>query len=221
MNVAIIGLGRFGQSLARRLYELKHKVSVIDQDPKAVASLQSICEQAVAADATDRSVLEEMGIGLVDVAIVALGHDLGASIMVTLIVKEMGVKTVVCKAVTAEHERILKRLGADEVIFPERDAARRLALSLAQPDLLDYLPLGQGFSVMELAPPPNMVGRTIQDLDLRRRYGVNIIAIREIIPERTRVIIEPDFVVKDSDIMVVLGSQENLAKLRGTKLPEA
>lgn len=213
MHVAVIGLGNFGSSLARRLAELGHHVSVVDTDPKAVNRVQDVCEQAVVADATDRNVLEEVGLNLVDAAVVSLGDNLGASILVTLHLKEMKIKRIVAKAVSPDHEKILKRVGASEVVFPERDVALRLAGTLSHPNLLDYLPIGQEFSVAELAPPPDFVGKTILELDLRRNHGINVIAVRELVPERLSLLIEPKYVIKDSDILVVVGRQEDIERL--------
>lgn len=213
MHIAIIGLGNFGSSLARRLAEAGQHVSVIDTDPKALARVQDVVEQAVAADATDRAVLEELGIDLVDAAVVSLGDDLGASILVTLHLREMKIKRIVAKAVSPEHEKILKRVGANEVVFPERDMALRLAGTLADPNLLDYLPIGQEYSVAELAPPRSFIGKTLVELDLRRNFGINVIAVRELVPERLVVLIQPDFVIKDSDVLIVVGKQEDIERL--------
>ncbi len=213
MIVAVIGLGNFGASLARRLAELGHHVTVVDTDTKAVTRIQDVAEQAVVADATDRAVLEEIGINLSDAAVVSLGDNLGASILVTLHLREMKIKRIVAKAISPEHEKILKRVGASEVVFPERDVALRLAGTLADPNLLDYLPIGQEFSVAELAPPQAFIGKTLVELDLRRNYGINVIAVRELVPERLVVLIEPTYVIKDSDVLVVVGRQQDIEKL--------
>lgn len=217
MNLAVIGLGQFGSSLARELKKLKHHVTAIDSDPKAVARVQDVVDQAVVADSTDRSLLEELGLNLVDGAVISLGGNLGASILTTLHLKEMGVGRIVAKATSPEHEKILKRVGAGEVVFPERDAAERLARSLADPNLLDYLPIGDEFSVAEVAPPDALLGKSLAELELRQKYGVNVIAVRELVPERTHLVPSPNYVVKDSDILVVAGRQEDLERLRQAK----
>lgn len=215
MNIAVIGLGNFGSNLVRSLYDLGHHLTVLDLDPKLVARQQDFSDQAVAADATDRAVLEELGLELADAAVVCIGEPMGASILATLHLRDMGLKTLVAKAASPEHERVLKRVGASQVIFPEREAAHSLAVSMSDPNLLEYLPLGKEFSVMELAPTSEQVGKTIQELDLRRKMGINVIAIREVVPKRTHLILEPDYVVKDSDVLVVLGRSEDLKKLTG------
>ena len=217
MHIGVIGLGNFGLALARRLYDLGHQVSALDIKSKALATVQDYADQAVSADATDRSVLEELGLGLADAAVVSLGDNMAASILVTLHLREMKVKRIISKAVSEDHEKILKRVGATEVIFPERDAAERLATSLAHPNLLDYLPLGGEFSVAEVAPISDWVGKTLVDVSLRANYNVNVIAIRELVPERMTVLIKPDYTIKDSDVLVVLGRQEDVQKLPTVK----
>jgi trk system potassium uptake protein TrkA len=217
MHIGVIGLGNFGTALARRLYELGHQVSALDTKSKALTMVQDYADQAVAADATDRAVLEELGLGLADAAVVSLGDNMAASILVTLHLKEMKLKRIIPKAISPEHEKILKRVGATEVIFPERDAAERLATSLVHPNLLDYLPLGGEFSVAEVAPISEWVGKTLVDVSLRSKYNVNVIAIRELVPERMTVLIRPDYRIKDSDVLVVLGRQEDIQKLPTVK----
>jgi trk system potassium uptake protein TrkA len=213
MLIAVIGLGNFGSALARRLYELGHQVTAVDSDPKALSRVQDYADQAATADATDRAALEEVGVQLADAAVVSLGDHLGPSILCALHLKEMEVGRIVAKAISQEHERILRRVGAGEVIFPEREAAERLATALVNPNLLDFLPLGQDFSVAEVAPPEEFVGKSLAELDLRRNYGVNVIAIKELVPERMSVIIQPDYKIKDSDVLVVLGRHEDIEKL--------
>ncbi|MCB2225771.1 MAG: TrkA family potassium uptake protein [Desulfarculaceae bacterium] len=217
MNLAVIGLGQFGSALARELKTLKHHVTAIDSDPKAVGRVQDVVDQAVVADATDRNLLEELGLALVDAAVISLGDNLGASILITLHFKEMGIGRIVAKAISPEHEKILKRIGAGEVVFPERDAAERLSRSLTDPNLLDYLPIDDEFSVAELAPPDALVGKSLAELDLRKNYGVNVIAVRELVPERMNLVVAPDYVIKDSDILVVAGRQTDLERLRSAK----
>lgn len=217
MHIGVIGLGNFGSSLARRLYEMGHQVTVLDIKTKALSPVQDYADQAVSADATDRSVLEELGLGLADAAVVSLGDNMAASILVTLHLKEMKLKRIISKAISPEHEKILKRVGATEVLFPERDAAERLATSLVHPNLLDYLPLGGEFSVAEVAPTSEWVGKTLVEVSLRSKYNVNVIAIRELVPERMTVLIKPDYIIKDSDVLVVLGRQEDIQQLPTVK----
>jgi len=217
MHIGVIGLGNFGSSLARRLYELGHQVTVVDIRDRALASIQDFADQAVAADATDRAVLEELGLGTADAVVISLGDNMAASILATLHFKEMKLKRIIAKAISAEHEKILKRVGASEVIFPEREAAERLATSLVHPNLLDYLPLGGEFSVAEVAPIAEWIGKSLVEIDFRRKYQVNVIAVRELVPERMSVLIRPDYKIKDSDVLLVLGRHEDIQHLPTAK----
>ena len=213
MQVAVIGLGKFGVSLAERLHELGHRIIALDLDPKAVAHIQSVAEVAATADARDRSALEELGVHLSDAAVVSLGSDMAVSILVTLHLKELRLKRIISKAVSPEHEKILHQVGASDVVFPERDAARRLAATITHPNMLDYLPLSEEFSVAELAPPKDFAGKTLAQLDLRRRYGVNVIGIKQVVPERFMGMVEPTYVIKDSDLLLIMGRTKDIDAL--------
>jgi len=214
MEVAIIGLGNFGQHLAIRLFELGHEIIAMDVDPKAVSRVQDHVQQAIVADATDRAVLEDLGVGLAEAAIVAVGDHIGSSVLITLHLREMAVPRIVAKAISPEHEKILQKVGADRIVFPERDAALRLAGTLDHPDLLEFLPIGGEYHVAELAPPPSMVGKSLAALDLRRRFNINVIALREKGGHLTRVVVAPDYVLSQNDLMVVLGKPADLERLR-------
>lgn len=214
---AVIGLGRFGFHLTRSLYEKGHEVLAIDMSKDVVQKLKDFCTKAVVANATDRETLEALNVQGVDVAIVGLGAPLDHSMLVTLHLKEMGVKEIIVKATSDEHGKILQKIGASEVVYPERDMARKLAASLHSPNLLDHLPLMPGFSIVELATPNEFVGKAIKELQLRNEYGVMVIAVKELVPERVTFMPTPDFVLKDSDILVVMGSDENLDKVSSVK----
>ena len=209
----VIGLGRFGFHLARELYERGGEVLAIDRHPATVQKIKDHCSQAVAADATDRETLDALDVASADVVIVGMGAPMDHSILAMLHLKELGAKEVVVKAVTDEHARILRALGATQVIFPERDMAEKLAAGLTTANLMDFLPLGPDHSIIELACPKSFVGKTIRELDLRNAYGVVVVAIKEIIPERLVPLPRPDFVLKDSDILVVMGSDNDLTRM--------
>ncbi|MCB2186734.1 MAG: TrkA family potassium uptake protein [Deltaproteobacteria bacterium] len=213
MEVAIIGLGSFGSNLARELYQHGHRLTAIDLDEKVLSKVNEVCEQAVVGDARDRTLLEELGLSLMDAAVIGLGEDLGASILITLHLKEMGVETIVAKALSAEHEKILFRVGATRVIFPERDAAERLARSLSDPNLLDYLPLAGDYTVAEWTAPDSLVGKSLAELDLRRRYEVSVIAVRENGGKQPKVIVSPGYKFNKGDILLLLGRQQDLERL--------
>jgi trk system potassium uptake protein TrkA len=195
---AVIGMGNFGYYLGRHLYEKGHEV------------------MAVVADATDREALESLGISQVDAAVVCIGTRMQASILATLHLKDLGIKSILAKATSEEHGRILKKVGASEIFFPEKDLAIGVASRLDNPNMLDYLPFIEGYSIVELAPPQEYVGKTLKELDLINRFGIQVIAIKEILPKGLILIARADFKVKDSDALIVLGPNEALEKLKET-----
>lgn len=211
---SIIGLGMFGFSLARALHEEGHEVLAIDRNKEIIQKMKDYCTRAVLADATDRETLVALNVQDADFAVVGLGTRLDHSVLVTLHLKELGVKEVIVKAITEDHGKILRMLGATEVVYPEKDVALKLAVSLSSPNLLDHLPIMEGYSIVELAVPDSFVGKSLKDLQLRNTYGVQVIAIRELIPERMTMSPTADFVLKPSDILVIMGSNKALAKVQ-------
>ena len=211
---AVIGLGNFGYYLGSHLYEKGHEVIALDISKSQVQKSKDVVSQAVVADATDREALESLGISQVDAAVVCIGTRMQASILATLQVKELGVKRILAKAISEEHGRILSKIGAHEIIFPEKDLAIGVATRLDNPNILDYLPFIEGYSIAELAPPKEFVGKSLKDLDLINRFRIQVLAIKEIIPERFTLIPTGAFLVKDSDAFIVLGPDEVLKKLQ-------
>jgi trk system potassium uptake protein TrkA len=216
---AIIGLGNFGKYLANRLYEKGHEVLVIDKRPLPVQDIKDHVTQAVVGDATDRKTLESLNLKHVDVAVVSIGSVLSDSILATLNLIEIGVRRVLAKAISEEHGRILEKIGANEIFFPEKDLAINLAERLHNPNMIDYLPILEGYSIIELAPPQPFIGKTLMDLDLINRYGVQVIAVKEIIPDRMNLVPTGKFVIKDSDILILMGPNETLEKIREFRTP--
>ena len=135
------------------------------------------------------------------------------SILVTMYLKEIGIKNIVVKAITEDHRKILEIIGATQIIFPEKDIAFRVANSIISPNLLDYFPLYEGYSIIEFAPSKDFIGKSLSELRLRNKFHVQVIAIQEIIPEKTIMIPHPDFVIKDSDILIVMGKDEDLERM--------
>jgi len=211
---AIIGLGNFGYYLAINLYEKGHEVLAIDKNPKPVQKIKDRVSQAIVADATDRKALEALELKEMDTAVVCVGSILSDSILATLNLKDIGVNRVFAKAISEAHGRILKKIGASEVVFPEKDIAVSLGERLHNPNMIDYIPFVEGYSIVELAPPESFIGKALRELDLINRYGVQVVAIKEIIPDRLNLIPTAHFVIKDSDILILLGSNEALDKLR-------
>ncbi|HEY4544304.1 MAG TPA: TrkA family potassium uptake protein [Tissierellaceae bacterium] len=210
-SFAIIGCGRFGSAVAKTLYDLDNEVLVVDKDPDIIQSISDYVTHAIEADVMEESVLYELGLSNFDIVIVSIGSDLEASATVTLAAKELGVKNVISKAQTDLHGKILKKIGADKVIFPERDMGVRVAHNLASSNILDYIQVSPDFSILEITALKSWQDKTISELKLRNIYGINVIAIKrnsEVIPSPG-----PDFVIKKFDIVVIIGNKEDIKEI--------
>jgi trk system potassium uptake protein TrkA len=210
----VIGIGNFGKYLAISLYKKGHEVLVIDKVPHLVNELKDQVSQAIVADATDRKTMESLGLKDMDTVVICIGSILSNSILATLTMKDIGVKNILAKAITEDHGRILLKVGANEIFFPEKDLAFTVAERLHNPNMLDYLPFMEGYGIIELAPPKSFIGKTLKELDLINRFGIQVMAIKEIIPERMNMIPTAQFVIKDSDIMILMGPNKALDQLR-------
>ena len=211
---AVIGLGNFGYYLSTQLYKKGHEVLAIDKKPNLVQEIKDKVNQAIVADATERETLEAMGLEQMDAAVVCIGSVLSNSILVTLNLKDIGVKRVLAKALSEAHGRILYKIGASEVFFPEKDLALSLAERIHNPNMIDYLPFLEGYSIIELSPPQDFIGKSLRELDLINRLGIQIIAVKEVIKDQLVFIPTAKFVLKDSDILIMLGRNESLDKLK-------
>jgi trk system potassium uptake protein TrkA len=211
----VIGLGRFGSAMAATLSELGHEVIGIDGDEERVRRLADTITHAVQLDATDEQALRAAGIRDVDVAVVSIGENIESSLLVVMLVKEIGVKSIVAKAVTPLHGRILERLGVSRVIFPERDMAIRVAHSLVLPNVIDYVELSRDFSIVEVPAPESFVGRTLKQLELRPRLGLTLVAIKRGSGDRVTTTVAPgaDEVIRRGDVLALLGGGERLREL--------
>ena len=212
-RVVVIGLGIFGFNIVRDLYEKGLEVIAIDKNKEVVQRIKDQCTKAILADGTDKEVMESIGIHEDDVVIISFGEDLAASTLITLHLKEMKVKHIIVKAPNEDHKRVLEKVGATEVIIPEREIADKVARSVISPNILDSIPLSEGFTITELIPPAGFYGKTIGDLHLRARHHIEVIAIREVLPERLTMVPRADFVIKDSDILVVIGKEMDIQKI--------
>ncbi len=213
-RVIVIGLGIFGQNLVKSLYEHGIEVIAIDKNKDVVQQMKECCSKAILADGTNKEVMESIGIQEDDVVIISFGDDLAASTLITLHLKEMKVKHIIVKAPNEDHRRVLERVGATEVIIPEREMADRVARGLVSPNVLDYIPLSEDYTISEIAPPPSFFGKTIGELHLRSKYRIEVIAIKEILPDRVTMVPRADFVIKDSDILVVIAKEEDVKKIK-------
>jgi len=208
---AIIGLGRFGASVARTLVNLGAEVLGIDASEERVQANAHHLSHVVQLDATDEEALQQVGINNFDVVVVAIGQDMEASILATAIAKDLQVKLVVAKAMSHQHGRILEKVGADRVIYPERDMGIRVAHSLVAKNFLDFIELSDKYSIVELAVPDFCKGKSLQGLELRSKYGVNVVAIRR--PEGIIVSPKAEEMLRPGDVLLVLGSNEDLEHL--------
>ena len=213
----VIGLGRFGSAIATTLTELGHDVIGVDGDESRVQQLADVITHALQIDATDEKALRAAGIQDVDVAVVSIGENIESSLLVVMQLRELGIQTIVAKAVTALHGRILEKLGVSRVIFPEREMAIRVAHSLVMPNVIDYIELSRDFSIVEVPAPGAFVGRTLKQLELRPRLGLTLIAIKRKSDESDAVVtnIAPaaDETIRRGDILALLGSNERLNQL--------
>ncbi len=209
--VAVLGAGRFGYSVAKTLMELGCQVLAVDKDEAKVKQLDGIVTQAVQMDVTDERALRAIGIKDVDAAVVAIGQRMEASILVSLILKEMGVPYVVSKAVTPQHGRVLEKIGCDRVVYPEGDMGVRLARSLVSPTILDELEISRDYGIYEIQIPESLEGQSLAELAIRSRFNLNVIAIKEPSGE-----INPSpggsDVLQQGQVVVLLGRKEDLSK---------
>ena len=208
----VVGLGKFGLSLAASLMKHDQKVVGLDMDPDKVRAASEILTHAYQAEAVDKTALEQLGFGELPEVIVSTGHSMEASILVTLFLKELGCKSVTVKAISHDHEKVLRKVGADSVIFPERYAAEQLAAKLAVPGLIDYLPLGTNIILKEIVVD-EWAGRTLRDLDLTNNYGVQVVAIKGPEDKQYTFVPKAGEPLRKGDALAVIGNAENLAEV--------
>lgn len=207
----VIGLGRFGISLATTVYELGHDVLVIDKDEDLIQEVSDRVTHAVQMDATDENALRTLGIRNFDVAVVTIGSNIQASVMVTLLVKELGVKYIIAKGNSDLHAKVLYKIGADRVILPEKDMGVRVAHNLISSNILDYIELSSEYSIIEIEALEEWNGKTLRDIKFRSKYGINVMAIKR--DEDINISPSADDVVKSKDVIVAIGSAEELSNL--------
>ncbi len=213
-RVVVIGLGIFGFNIAKDLYENGFEVIALDKNKEVIQKIKDFSTKAILADGTDKEVIESIGIQPDDVVIISFGEDLASSTLITLHLKELKVKNIIVKAPNEDHKRVLEKVGAKEVIIPEREMANKVARGLVSPNVLDYIPLSKDYTICELVPPASFSGKTIGELHLRSKYHVEVIAVREMLPERLTMVPRADFVIKDSDVLVVIGKEEDFQKIK-------
>lgn len=208
----VIGMGRFGAQVARELCRLGCEVLAVDMNADLISQVANDVTHAVVADGQDKEVLRALGAREFDCAIVAIGDDLAASVMITMNLKELDVPMVICKARSDIHRRLLDKLGADRVVIPEKEQADRLARSLSSHNLLDYIELSEEYGIVEVPAPGSWKGKSLKELNVRAKLGVNILAIRR----GGKINVSPgaDFTFEDQDVVVVLGDNAALKRVQ-------
>lgn len=214
---AVIGLGNFGFFAAKALYEDGNEVIAIDLDKSRVQAIDAYCSEAVVLQATDKEKLKVLGLENMDGVIVSTGTKISTSILICYYLQEIGVKKILVKAQDEDHGEILKKVGATEIIHPERDMAMRVSRSLSQPNVMDFIPLSDDYDLVQVDPPKEFIGKSLKTLNLRVRYNIHIIAIKELVPENFILVPHADFVIKDSDILMILGKSDDIRKIKVLK----
>jgi trk system potassium uptake protein TrkA len=212
---AVIGLGSFGYWVARTLFSSHQETIAIDMDKEKVQKINKFSSMAVIADVTNKDTLIGLGLADCEAAIISLGDDPSASTLATLYLNEMGVKQILVKAIDESHAKILRKVGATDIIFPEKDMGQKVAKTLVSPNILDFLEMTEDYEITQIGPPPSFIGKTLMELELPSRFGLQIIAVRELIPENFTPAPRADFVIKDSDILYILGRKKDIEKIRG------
>lgn len=212
-SFVVVGIGRFGSYISRTLAELGNDVLVIDSDEEKVQKISEYVTYAVSGDVTDESILRSLGIRNYDVGIVAISEDMGASILVTTLLKELGIKHVVARAISDMHGKILEKVGADKVIFIEREMGKRLAQSIAVANIMDYIELSDEYSIIEVKVPAKWINKSLKSLNVRVEYGINVVAIREAGAASIDVPPSPEYLMQENDVLVVIGSNDDISSI--------
>ncbi|MFE5324322.1 potassium channel family protein [Paenibacillus sp. NPDC056579] len=211
---AVIGMGRFGSSVAKTLSDFGYEVLAIDSSEQRTQEISNIVTHVVQADSTDEEALRALGLRNFDVVIVAIGQDIQSSILTTIILKEIGVPKVVVKAQNELHGKVVKKIGADKVIFPERDMGQRVAHHLISSNIIDYIELSDDYSIIEVQAAKGLAGKNLRQLDIRAKYGCNVMAIKT----GTQMNIAPNAedLIKENDVLVIVGKNEDLKHFEKT-----
>lgn len=208
----VLGGGRFGQGVAKTLYSIGHEVILIDHNEEVVKAMSKFCTHAIIGDCRDENMLKSIGIRNFDVAIVAVGGDFEASVLVSFLLKEYGVPYVIAKVKSDIHGRILEKVGVDSIVFPERDSAIRLGRNLSCNNFLDYVELSPEYSIAEISCLDSWIGKSISELAIRSKYGINIMAIKN--EEAINVTPSAKDILSDGDVLIVIGSENDLNRIR-------
>lgn len=205
---AVIGMGRFGSSVAKTLFQMGYEVLAIDGNEHRIQENLSVVTHAVQADSTDEEALRALGLRNFDVVVVAIGQDIQASILTSLILKDLGVPTLIVKAQNELHGKVLIKIGVDKVIFPERDMGQRVAHNLISPNIIDYIELSEDYSIVEIKVAQPLIGKSLRQLDIRAKFGCNVMAIKS--GDSMNIAPHAEDLIKENDILVVVGQNKDL-----------
>jgi trk system potassium uptake protein len=208
----VIGLGNFGASVAEALHAAGHDVIALDINEEAVDRIAPHVSRAAVGDGKRVSTLEKLGTKGADAGVVSTGDDITASILATMALRDLGVREIYVKVISHDHARVMEKMGVTETIFPERESGLRLATRVSTAGILNYVRLGAGFSMQEMAVPESWIGRTLRELALPRRYRVQVIAVHDVLRDEMIPVPAPDAKLKDSDTLLVAGTDEDLAR---------
>jgi trk system potassium uptake protein TrkA len=211
-QIIVIGCGRFGMSVAKTLTKLGHDVMVVDQNPMIIKEMSDYVTHAVQMDALDEASFKTIGLRNFDVAVVAIGSNIEASIMATLIAKEAGIPMVISKALTEIHGKLLKKIGADKVVFPEMDMGFRVAYNLVMPNIMDVIEFSPDYSIIETVALESWENKSLKELKLSHIFGLTVIAIKG--ESEISIVPQADYIIKKNDIIVILGHNDNLKKIK-------
>lgn len=207
----ILGAGKFGLSIAMQLQALDQEVMVVDRDPKVIARVANDIKFALEGDATQEAMLQEIGARNFDVVIVSIGDDIQASIMTTILLKELGCKHIICKAESDLHAKVLEKIGANRVVIPEQAMGRRIAHNLVNKNILDFINLSDKYAIVEMPVRPEWIGKSVIDLALRQNHGLNIVGLKR--GSIFSINISPDLVLQANDIILVIGENDSIERV--------
>ena len=213
-GICVIGLGNFGTNLAVTLAKSRQQVLVIDQSQDKIDAIADIVTNAVCGDATNEAVLRASGIKNCDCAVICMENNLSETILITLLMKELGIKKVVVRATDERQKKVLQKVGADFVVLPEKESGTKLAYTLSRRGMVDYFAPSGGFAIAEIVTPKAWVGKTVTELDVRRKYNVNIIAVADSEDEFT-LLADPNRAFCENELLVIAGSNTAISKLTG------
>jgi trk system potassium uptake protein TrkA len=208
----VIGLGNFGSSVAESLHANGHDVIAIDPNEESVDRIAPHVSRAAVGDGRSLQTLDRLGVRDADAGVVSTGDDITASILSTMALRDLNVRDVFVKVISRDHARVMERIGVTETIFPERESALALGTRMSGAAILNYVRLGTGFSIQEMGVPEEWNGKTLRQLELRRRYNISVVGLHDVLTDRINVALDPDQVLKDSDTLLLAGRDEDLAR---------